>query len=305
MNKIETSGAYRDLTMAEYHGACTVGVSVSSTTLRQAELFSMRHAWLASHLNPDRDDAGAAHFRLGTALHSLAFEGELSPMHFAISPYKTFQTNEAKAWRDRRANEGKTILKPDDVKKVRMMLDELVKEPIIKSGLFDERGELETSVIHKDEETGLFVKVRPDVIATNTIMVDLKSCQDARVRAVRRSIDDYAYHMQLALVDEVLGKVLGLKFDAWAFVFIEKELPFCVTVAEVSADYIAWGKVQNRRALRRFADCVSKGVDKEHFPKYEHGEIVVGPPPWLVERLTKEQEQNMLPQFAEVGYHTA
>lgn len=299
---ITEGGVYRDLPMEQYHSDCCAGPSVSSTVLRQSEIYSLRHGWLQSHLNPDREFNPAKHFRIGTALHSLALEGELSKKHFALSPYDEFRTKEAKDWRDKRLNEGKTVLKQTDVDKVKGMLESLLEEPVIQAGLFDENGELECSLIHKDEETGLWLKARPDVVPTNDMQVDLKSCADARLRAVRRSIEEYGYYMQLALSDELYEKVLGIKMKTHAFVFIESEPPYAVSVAELDEDFIAWGRVQNRRAMRRFADCLSKGVEARHFPKYENAEYLVSAPPWLSERLTKEQDAGLLPKFFETGY---
>ena len=299
MKKISASGVFKDLSIRDYHANPTVGVSISSTVLRAVENYSPRHGWFASHLNPERDFNPAKHFRIGTALHALAFEGTLDKADFVVSPYADFRPAEARAWRDRRIAEGKHILKAADVDTIKEMLDALLEEPLIKAGLFDSRSQLECSVILKDAETGLFIKARPDAIPSNPILVDLKSTADARRRSVERAILDYGYHMQLALAGEVIEKVIGTKIETYAFVFVESAPPYGVTICELDADYIAWGRAQNRRSLRRFAECVAKGTGKEHFPKYEHGELLLSAPPWMVERLTKEQGSGMLPSFAD------
>ena len=300
MKKITESGAYKDLTMAQYHGDCTDGVSVSSTQLRLVEQKSLRHAWLASHLNKDREDSAADHFRIGTALHTLAFEGSLSERYFAISPYDDFRTAEAKNWKSKQINAGKSVLKKDEVKRVQAMLESLLEEPVIEAGLFDERGEVETSVFHKDEETGLFLKVRPDVVPVNSILVDLKSTTDASERAIQFATIDYGYHMQLGLAAEVIEKVIGTPIDMVAMVFIEKEPPHTVSIAEIDLDFIAWGRVLNRAAMRRFADCLAKGPEKENFPKhYGAGEFKIKAPDWYTAQLTRRQDRGELPTVFE------
>lgn len=301
MEKITKSGVYKDLPMAIYHGDCCDSASVSSSVLRAVEEFSLRHGWLQSHLNPDRQQAPRDAFRIGTALHSLAFEGGLSNKYFAVSPYHEFRTNEAKAWRDQQINAGRTVLKEAEVLELEAMRDALLEEPAIRAGLFDERGEVETSVFHKDEETGLYLKARPDVVPVNPILVDLKTTADASRRAVERAVIDNGYHQQLALAAEVIEKVVGIEIqEAW-LVFIEKTPPYTVVFAEIEEDLLAWGRVLNRGALRAFAKCLEKGPQMHNFPKgYRDGELVVRAPSWYSEALAKRQESGDLPSFFDV-----
>lgn len=307
MDKIADSGVYRTLPMRQYHSDCCIGPSVSSTVLRAAESHSLRHAWAASHLNADRQFDPSKHFRIGSALHALCFEGKLDRMDFVRSPYTEFRTKEAREWRDRRLAEGKYIIRQEDygyevgAGTIQKMLDSLLEHPLIRTGLFDERGELECSIILKDAETGMFLKSRPDCIPCNSILCDLKTTRDARRRSVERSIIEYGYAQQMAVATECMEKVLGAKIDSWVLVFVESAPPYCVNICELDQDFIGWAKLQNRRALRRFADCLSKGREMKHFPPYE-GEFVMSAPSWMTERLTKEQSSGLLPTFAECGY---
>lgn len=302
LQKISAPGAYKDLPMSFYHGDCCIGPSVSSTVLRAVEQRSLRHGWLASHLNPDKAESSKDHFRLGTALHSIAFECELSKKHFAISEFDEFRTNEAKRWRDAQINAGRTVLKKKDLKLVRDMCDALLEEPAIQQGLFDEKGEVETSVIHRDEETGLWLKARPDVVPINPILVDLKTTADASRRSVEYAVFDHGYHQQLALAAEVIEKVVGTKIEECWLVMIEKEPPHTVVFAEIDVDLIAWGRVQNRGAMRRFAECLAKGRESHHFPSnYRDGELTIRTPAWYHEQLVKRQETNELPTHFDAG----
>lgn len=302
LQKISAPSAYKDLPMSFYHGDCCIGPSVSSTVLRAVEQRSLRHGWLASHLNPDKAESSKDHFRLGTALHSIAFEGELSKKHFAISEFDEFRTNEAKRWRDAQINAGRTVLKKKDLKLVRDMCDALLEEPAIQQGLFDEKGEVETSVIHRDEETGLWLKVRPDVVPVNPVLVDLKSTADASRRAVERSVIDYGYHMQLALAAEVIEKVVDTPIEECWLVMIEHEAPHTVVFAEIDMDLISWGRVLNRGAMRRFAECLAKGREAKHFPRnYRDGELTIRTPTWYHEQLAKRQEADELPTHFDAG----
>lgn len=305
LQKISVSGAYKDLPMSFYHGDCCVEESVSSTVLRAVEQRSLRHGWLASHLNPDREESPKDAFRLGTALHSLAFEGELSKKHFAVSPYEEFRSNEAKGWRDRAINAGKTVLKQKEETLIKNMCEALLEEPAIQQGLFDEKGEVETSVIHRDEETGLWLKVRPDVVPINPVLVDLKTTADASRRSVEHAVLDHGYHQQLALAAEVIHKVVGTPIEEAWLVLIEKDPPHTVVFAEIDMDLLAWGRVLNRGAMRRFAECLAKGREAKNFPKsYRDGELTIRAPQWYSDQLIKRQESGDLPSFFEAGYST-
>ena len=302
LKKISESGAYKDLPMPFYHGDCCDGPSVSSTTLRTVEEHSLRKAWMASHLNKDPKKKPSDAFRIGAALHSLAFEGGLSEKWFAVSPHDKFLTGEAKAWRDRQINAGKTILKKEELPPLKEMMEALVEDPDVRV-LFDERGELETSVFHRDEETGLWLKVRPDVVPVNTILTDLKSTADVSPHAVTRAVTDYHYHMQLALAGEVIEKVIGVAIETYALVLIEKDPPYSVAVAEIDPDAIAWGKVLNRAAMRRYAECLAKGPEAKNFPRNRTtGIMTIRLPDWKVAQLTRRQEAGDLPSFYDVGY---
>lgn len=301
-NKKLGAGVHRDLPMEVYHGDCCFDVSVSSTVLREVEDKSLRHGWIASHLNPRNEFNPAAHFALGTALHSLAFEGEISTKYFATSRYDNFRTKEAKEWRKRRYAEGRYIIGAADLDKVRGMLESLIETPLVQAGLFDENGEVECSIFHKDEETGLYLKVRPDVIPANGILVDLKSTTDARKRETVRAISKHNYPMQLALAAEVIEKECDIKINEHILAWVESSEPYCVAFDEIDPEYIGWARLQNRRAMRAFADCLAKGQGAEHFPKYDTDARIVYAPQWLEDRLKFEQEAGLLPRFIEGGY---
>ena len=303
MEKISENGAYKELPMEFYHGDCCVGPSVSSTVLRAVEQKSERHGWLKSPLNPDRGKDGktTTPLRIGSAVHSLAFDKDgLDPRWFVKSPFDEFRTNEAKRWRDLQINAGKTILKQSEFDLIRDITDALLEEPVIQQGLFDERGEIETSLIYQDEETGLWLKSRPDVVPVNPIITDLKVVADASRRAVEYSIMDNGYHMQLGLAAEIMERLLGNKIEEFWLILVEKEPPHPVTFAEISMDLIAWGRVLNRSAIRRFAQCVKKGVDKTNFPKdLREKEMAIDTPAWYHASLTRRQESGELPSVME------
>lgn len=294
--KITEPGKYPDIPLEVYHGDCCDGHSVSSTILRAMEEHCPRKAWFNSYLNSNRPaKKDEHHFSLGSAMADLFSSGELSAKRFALSPYPEFRTNEAKAWKRQALKDGKYILKKDDLTTLIGMRDALFEEPLIKQGIL--AGDVENSIFHKDKETGLWIKARPDTIPADQFLGDYKSTADAGKRSIERSIYSYWYNMQLGLSGEVIENALGQKIENYVLIFQEKTPPYLVSIVELSEDYIAHGRVQNRKAIRRFADC----LDKDYWPGYDLGEPTIHTPKWLSERIEEEQKSGLAPSFLEAG----
>ena len=74
------------------------------------------------------------------------------------------------------------------------------------------------------------------------------------VEDVLRTVENFGYDQQFALMREVLRK-LKMSFTAAGLVFVEKTPPHCVRVVELSDEDLDAGEAKNRIALRRFATC--------------------------------------------------
>ena len=257
--------------MEWYHQQLTIGPSISSSGLRTIESQSAAHYFAGSYLNPDAEKVDTTPFRIGKAAHSLLLGDEVFEEHFAISSYAAFRTNEAKAWREAKTASGITVLKQAEYDAILAMRDVLLREPLINDGLLD--GEAERSIVWRDEETGVWLKARPDVLPKAGWVVDYKTTADAHPRAVERSIWKYGYHMQLALVAEGLA-ALGMEIPReFAFVFQESKAPYAVTIQPLPLEAVWAGAKQNRTAIRRFAQCLSEGV----WPAYGEGRDIQTP----------------------------
>ena len=257
--------------MEWYHQQLTIGPSISSSGLRTIESQSAAHYFAGSYLNPDAEKVDTTPFRIGKASHSLLLGDEVFEEHFVISPYDEFRTNEAKAWRGAANEAGLVVLKNAEYARILQMRDVLMREPLIKDGLLD--GEAERSIVWRDEETGVWLKARPDVLPKAGWVVDYKTTADAHPRAVERSIWNYGYHMQLALVAEGLA-ALGMEIPReFAFVFQESKAPYAVTIQPLPLEAVWAGAKQNRTAIRQFAQCLSEGV----WPAYGEGRDIQTP----------------------------
>lgn len=259
---ISKPGCIAGLPISIYHGQPTDGPSISSSGLRTIWSESPAHYWCRSPLNPDRIPAeDKPHFALGRVAHTLLLEGrEGLARDYVMRPdeFPDYRTKDARAWRDAQILAGKTIITDDDLKKVEGMARSLGAHPLVKAGILN--GAVERSLIWKDQETGIWLKARPDVIPTASgDFSDLKTTPSVAYDALERSLAAYAYHVQGALVAMASEAVLGVKMQSFTLVWVEKEPPFCVRVTTLDDADLQRGALQVRAALRTFARCLQTG----------------------------------------------
>lgn len=266
---ISEPGAYLNVPMSVYHGDPCVGPSVSSSGLRKIFIESPRHYWNESPYNPDREEiAQTEAIILGRAAHHLLLgEGDFLK-HFAIRPEKApdgraWNGNNltCKQWLAERELEGITVLTPTQVEQVKGMAKSLADEPIVQGGILN--GRVEVSLFWRDEETGIWLKSRPDVIPNDSGDVsDMKCVADVSDEGISRGLADRGYHQQGALVGEGFRQVFDIEMEHFTLVYVEAKRPHCVRFDEVAPDEIQAGAAENRAALRMMRRC----LDQNYWP---------------------------------------
>lgn len=299
-----------------------VGHSVSSTGLRSLSRQDGTPAkyWRYSVNNPDRIKRKPSDsLRFGKGVHAYLLENNLPEDEFAISPFEDFSSNEGhkgaftdpetkeiypsflqykKAWKaDKEAREI-TILTEDDIATFKGMAEALSEDPLIQSGLLE--GLVEHTIAYQDPATGIWVKVRPDVIPSDDLLGDYKTTKDASGTGVAKAIAEYAYHQQLALTVEAIARVFGREISTSFLVAQEKTEGFDFNIAPISQNAIWWGMRQNRLALDRLKWC----IDNDRWPRYARWTAsdgyVEGPqdvdlPDWYEKRLIRQDELEGIP----------
>ena len=301
--QIITEPGLYDMPIEWYHSDCCAGPSISSSGLRTIESESPAHYWCRSPLNPNREpQEDKAHFALGRAAHMLLLGEAGFAEQFVVRPdtYEDTKTGEVKPWNGNAnackawlAGQTRGIITTDQLAKIVGMSKSLAAHPLIAAGLLN--GEIERSLIWKDAETGIWLKARPDCLPTDANMVaDLKTTSSAHALAVRRSIADYGYHMQLALVGMGMEAVLGRRIadDDYILVFVEVSAPYAVNTKPISGDAITYGRRQIRRAIRRFADCLDKG----QWPAFDDDGVTAHLPEYFQRQLQQQAEAGLLPE---------
>lgn len=266
---ISKPGLYSGIPIDLYHGQLTVGPSISSSGLRTIFNASAAHYWNHSYLNPAREEQDEKEaFIFGRAAHHLILGEASFRKDFTIRPEQypsdagdkpwNGNSNWCKAWLAQARRDGLTVLTPGQIEAIRGMAAGLNANSVVRTGILN--GLIEHSIVWQDEETGVWLKVRPDAIPTTDMdFADLKTAASVDDNAIEKAIGERGYHMQGALVAEACRAVFERDLQSFSLVFSEKTRPHVARVKEIKPGDLSDGAEQNRAALRMFARCLERG----------------------------------------------
>lgn len=290
MAQITAPGAYSDIPNEVYHRDPSLlpGPSISASGLKTLLGRSPRHYWYDSPLNPDRPpEKDKPHFNVGKAAHDLLLLSERWPECYHVLP-ADFNANATKAQADWHAEReaaraaGKVILKADEAETVRAMAASLRANAFAAAALSN--GESEVTLVWQDQETGVWLRVRPDflphpvrkAVAAFRAVPDLKTAADGSPKAFARQIANFGYAQSAALYSDGIKAIFGAHPTNWIHVVLEKEPPHVVSLYELPGEDIERGRWLNRKAIRVFADCLSSDA----WPGYADEPVQIGLPGW-------------------------
>lgn len=285
---ITEPGIY-EISMDEYHSDCAPGASISSSGLRTIELECPLEYWAFSYLNPERFEKEPTDaFNMGRAAHCLLLGDEDWNANYVVRPLKidgkpwNGNRTVCREWLAEQSEKGLTVITPDELIHIHGMAKVLERHPL--AALLT-TGDVEKSLIWQDEETGVWLKARPDIIPTyDSTVVDYKTTV-ARVQPYQLTADvvKWGYHQQMALIEERLEILADKRNLNMVLLFQQKKPPYHLAPMEVSPELLAIGRDQNRRAIRTFAKCIETGEWPGYVPL---GDIpVIHPPEWLANQM--------------------
>ncbi len=260
--RISTPGIYANIPLDDYHrGDICDGPSISSSGLRALWNGSPKHFWDASPLNPMRCEAvDKKAFIIGRAAHHLVCGDVGFADHYVIRPDTApdgrawhGSNKSCIKWLDDQRAAGRMVLTTEDAEDIRGMAIELGRNKMMQNGILS--GLVERSMFWRDKKTGVWLKSRPDVISTSSgDFADLKTTNSVLYRATQKSIDEFCYDMQGALVIEGAAE-LGLPVNSFSLVWVEKKRPYCVRVQQLIDADLAVGSQMNRNMIDVFDAC--------------------------------------------------
>jgi hypothetical protein len=259
---ITTPGIYSGVPMSAYHGANLCDApSVSSSGLRKIASQSPAHYFCESPYNPDRlEQKETDSLTLGRAAHHLLLGEDDFNTLYIVRPDKwdSWRTDAAKQWKMAQEESGRTVLLTGQLDVIRGMARSLAAHPLIDAGILN--GQIEQTIVWKCKDTGVWLKARPDAIPNDAgDFADLKTTTSVQTADLARTIADYSYHQQAALIAAGWHALHGKDIESFSFVFVESKPPHCTRVVTLRDDDLARGERQNFVAIKTFAKCIETG----------------------------------------------
>lgn len=277
--KISEPGFW-NIPMHVHHSQPCIGPSVTSGVLRKMELATPADVWATHMLNPDRwPEQDKTALRLGRAMAAYVEGGEEEvSRHFAVLPEDKPRKPTAQqraAYEEGRATDAgtlsvefwdKVLADPRDfvtASEWQMISDMgkvLAADPAASAVM---SGLPEISMVTQDPHTGIWILSRPDTVSFDGSMADYKKCNTQgrpfNYRICDRLIERHGYHQQMALAADTYAELTGERPSVVGLVFQWDAVPHHVIIREIDQEALAFGSFQNKRAIRRFAECLESG----------------------------------------------
>jgi len=260
---------------ADYHRHS----AVSKSHLDQVAK-SPLHYW-ARYLDPNRvAPEPTPAMAIGSAVHTHVLELDQWDARYVTAPEGiNRRTNAGKAeWETfETAATGRTVLSRTDAELVMRMGHSVFKHPAA-AMLLAMPGKAETTHMWTDEATGLQCKCRPDWLTDDgSLIVDLKTTEDASPAGFRKSIANFRYFVQASWYLDGVERATGKRPEQFLFLCVEKRAPYAVAVYAADAEMIQIGADAAARDLEVLATCKAAGA----WPGYSDQIETISLPPWM------------------------
>ncbi|BBN90617.1 PD-(D/E)XK nuclease-like domain-containing protein [Azospira sp. I09] len=200
---------------------------------------------------------------LGTAVHTRLLEPHLYAAEYVVAPISDKRLKEYKEFEI--ANANKKILTPDQMAVIEGIAQSVSQhtsaDTLLRAGL------VEHSIIWQDEETGIWLKIRPDCLCVDFdtgICLDVKKTTDASRHAFKWACERYHYDLSAAMYLEGLRQIFKRDFD-FVFLPIEEDAPYGCALYGAPDDMLQDGKRLFRKAMRELKQCLDSGL----WPSYQ------------------------------------
>ena len=260
---------------ADYHRHAAVSKSHLDLVAR-----SPLHYW-ARYVDPNRvEPEPTPAMLIGTAVHTHVLELDQWDQRYIAAPEGIDRRTKAgkEAWSAFEAEAaGRSVISRADAELV-MAMGRAVHGHPAAAYLLSLAGKAETTHMWIDEATGLQCKCRPDwLLDDGSLIVDLKTTEDASPAGFRKSIAAWRYHCQASWYLDGVERATGQRPSQFVFVCVEKKWPHAVAVYAADAEMVELGRVTAARDLLLLAEC----KEAEYWPAYSDQIETISLPPWM------------------------
>lgn len=268
----------------QYHADPCATPSLSSSIAHTLVSQSPAHAWLKHPRLGGKPSVATAAMNEGTLIHELLLrdEGELSDRLVVVNA-DDWRTKSAQGLRALARAEGKLAVLARDIDTAREasvhIMARLIKRGIRLSGASEVAA---FWVEHASDGTpvqcrGLF----DHVLIGDGLIYDLKKSKSAHPKALRKTVEQYGYHVQATAyrraLEQIDPKLAGRVAFRW--LFVESKAPYGVTVAEPRGSMRVLGDACWSQAVDTWAHCVATG----EWPAYPDEIVGIEASRWALE----------------------
>lgn len=286
---ITEPGAYVGISLDDYHNKRDLfdGPSISKSPLKDllpTHGGSPKAFWGRWKFNPDHiTEPSTAALDFGKAVHCLLLGDEKFSERFVVRPdeFPDYKTKAAREWRDASVKAGKTIVTPDQIETIRRMSRDAAEYPLVKMGILN--GEIERTLCWKDEETGIWLKARPDAISAEGVYADLKTASKFEEDFLERQLFDAGYYLQ-GTIARYVSRKLAMPFETFVLVYVLNDPVPDTTHVELSPHDMDRGERAVRWCLRTIREGLDTGIWNGARP-FNGGERHLQMKPWAKDRL--------------------
>jgi len=204
----------------------------------------------------------------GDAVHTAILQPDIYIKRYAFFPEDHDGRNIDGRARIKEAKEKNLIpLSWNDSGRIGEMKEAIRQHPTASKLIYGE-GPAEISGFWVDERTGLECRLRADKIRSDLgIVIDLKTCEDARFDAFQRSIATYRYHWQGAHYLDGVSEITGIPHTNFVLLAIEKEPPFAISIYRIDDAAIYAGREEIKILMNEFRECKDRDVWPAYLPE--------------------------------------
>lgn len=203
-------------------------------------------AWLKA------EDEESDALRLGRLVHLASLEPTKFDARVRVMPECDRRTKEGKAIYEAfmsTLREGEETIKQKEQEMVLAVAEAAQRG--IKTIAVGEHAE-KVEHIYTQKFGGTTIKGRPDLVLEfpdRTVVIDVKTTQDASPKAFAKDVSKFKYHLQAAWYMQLTGA------KEFYFVAVEKQAPYAHAVYRLDDDAIEHGKTLMSAAVALFGEC--------------------------------------------------
>jgi len=224
--------------------------------------------------------------RLGDAFHAAILEPERFEKEYVTLPLDCKPGSGARMKTRKEAflfmaeEKGQTIIQPDDYENIKEMVAVIQSNQNALDLLSD--GVKEVSGYFIDQGNNIALKIRLDWINKKEgIIIDLKSCADARKGPFRTKAYNFGYDLQAFMGLYGVTQITGQAHSIFKFIAVESKGYHGLKIYDADQEMIQTGHEKYQKAVELYKKCLKK----DEWPGYDSASEPLGSPGWAKEQI--------------------